>query len=547
MKELLALLTLKASPKRQVVFLFAFISIVYFYNFSVNDIWTPNESFYAEAVREMFETGNFLEISYNYEPRYNKPPLTYWVMALSSSIFGINEFALRLPILLLGLGSIWVTFLLGKLMYGFKGGLYTMLMMAFSLQLLAVKQYASPEMPLTFFFTLTLYNFLKGYRTQKFKPLLIAYFSLGLAVLTKGYPYLIVIGGIIGLFLLWDNWGNWKVLWKRIRQLKLQIGIPIVVLIGISWVIFMYLKDGQEFWITYKRETFDRAFTRESNGLKPFYYLEVMTWTIIPYSLAFFYALIYWIKNWRGLKEINFQMSWFLIMLLIFTVAKGKLPTYFIQAHPAMILMITPLLLKKEFKGSSQLLWYFAFGLLPPILLGMSFYLVLILNLSPFLYLITIVGLVGYILWLIKKKTPDTTVALPFWAMSIFLIVFASYFPKMENYRPYDDIGEVISKSSILESTPIQIEGTLIHNIPFYAQRRAIRDSSPSMFNESTQETLALVKTKNLDQYLGFERLWSGLIYDFSSESQFFKFVMACIGADSGDLSKFAEYTLIYK
>ena len=157
MRTLVNLFDLKADHKILLWFLMGFITLVYFFNFHVNDIWTPNESFYAEAVREMFESGNFAEIFYNYEPRYNKPPLTYWSMAISAGIFGLNEFSLRLPILLMGLGSIWLTYLLGKLLYGEKGGLYAMVMMAFSLQLLAVKQYASPEMPLTFFFTLTMY------------------------------------------------------------------------------------------------------------------------------------------------------------------------------------------------------------------------------------------------------------------------------------------------------------------------------------------------------------------------------------------------------
>ena len=151
MKQALPYLTLSAPHKRQVIFLMAVISALYLFNFHVNDIWTPNESFYAEAVREMFESGNFLEMFYNYEARYNKPPLTYWAMAASAAVFGLNEFALRLPIVLMGIGSIWFTYLLGRRIYGDKGGLYAMVMMAFSVQLLAVKQYASPEIPLTFF------------------------------------------------------------------------------------------------------------------------------------------------------------------------------------------------------------------------------------------------------------------------------------------------------------------------------------------------------------------------------------------------------------
>ena len=62
----------------------------YFLNLGLNNIWTPNESFYAESVREMLASGNYLDIYYNYEPRYNKPPLLYWLMAISAKLFGLR-------------------------------------------------------------------------------------------------------------------------------------------------------------------------------------------------------------------------------------------------------------------------------------------------------------------------------------------------------------------------------------------------------------------------------------------------------------------------
>lgn len=548
MITLKSLFGFQANHKQQVLFLMLVISIVYFFNFYVNDIWTPNESFYAESVREMFESGGFLEISYNYEPRYNKPPLTYWVMALSSAIFGINEFALRLPILLMGLGSIWFTYLIGKLLYGKKGGLYALVMMAFSLQLVSVKQYSSPEMPLTFFFTLTMYWFLKGYQRERFRYILFSYFALGLAVLTKGYPYIIVVGSIMGLYTLWDKWNKWGQLWGKIKLFKLHLGIPIILILGLSWVIFMYLKDGQEFWTVYKRETFDRAFTRESNGLRPFFYWGVISWTIIPYSLSFFYALGYWIINWKKMRQVSFQMSWFLVMLIIFTMAKGKIPTYFIQAHPALILLIVPLLIDFKPKSTLKKLWDFSFGFIPLILTGASFYMICLLKLNWVLYLFALASLVLYILWIKNPKTPENNLMLPFWSMGIFIFIFASYFPKMETFRPYDEVGQIINQNqSINKATPIFIENTLIHNIPFYAKRKAIRDANANIINNTERETLALVKAINLSDYDGFSTLWTGRIYDFPSESQFFKFVMACIKAESGDFSKFATYNLIYR
>ncbi len=552
MNQMLSYFTLSAPHKKQVTFLMIIISAFYLFNFHVNDIWTPNESFYAEAVREMFESGNFLEFFYNYEPRYNKPPLTYWIIAGSSSIFGYNEFGIRLPIVLMGIGSIWLTYLLGRRLYGNQGGIYAMVMMALSLQMLALKQFASPEMPLTFFFTLTMYWFIKGYQDEKFRYILLFYIALGLTVLTKGYPYIIVIGGILGVFVLWDTRLNWSKIWSKVKLLKLYIGIPLVLVMGLSWVIFMYLKDGQDFWAIYRRETFERALTRKTNGMKPFFYFEVISWSIAPYSLAFFYALIKHIREWRALKNISFVFSWFVVMLVIFTIAKGKLPPYMLQAHPAMLLMIVPLLLEYKPQGVfSKSLWKTTF-ILPAVLsMAATVYAVVALRMHFLFFLVPVLALAVLIYFVAKRKEIDSSnllVAAPFWALLGVLLVFGAYLPRMEKFRPYDEIGRVINEEhQIPKDIPIQIQATLIHNIPIYAQRFANRDQTPQQINDMTGPTLALVREENMSDLEGFESLWTGKIYDFSSESQFLKFIIACLNAEQEDYSKFADYHLVYR
>ena len=553
MKGLLKLLSLEADHQKQVVFLMTLISILYLYNFSINDIWTPNESFYAESVREMFESGNFLDIQYNYEPRYNKPPLTYWLIAASASVFGLNEFGIRLPIILLTIGSVWLTYLLGKKLYGQRGGIYALVIMAVSVQLMAVKQYASPEIPLTFFFTLTLYWFIKAYQENKTKYYYLAYVALGLTVLTKGYPYIVVIAGIIGLFTLLDNGFNLKSTFKKTGQFKLHFGVPIVLIIGLSWVIYMYLNFGSDFWEIFQRETFDRAFTRNEKSMRPFFYVEVISWTILPYSLAFFIILGYYLFKFKKIKkEIALAFSWFIVMFVIFTAAKGKIPTYFIQAHPAIALMITAFLLNPvPYNSTLKRVIRVSLIAIGVLIMAISFYTVHFLELSYVWYLLPIIFTGVIVLIFINKKRGDeisTQVAIPFYAILSVYILVAAFLVPIEQFRPYKKIGSVIKeRNTINDKTPILIEKTLIHNIPFYAERRAIRDQTIGDIQNYSGQTLALVRHDTALEIEGFETLWSGLIYDFPSESQFAKFVMACLKAKNGDLSQFEEYSLILK
>ncbi len=551
MSRFSSLLSLQADHKLQVRFLMIVIMGLYLFNFHVNDIWTPNESFYAEAVREMFESGNFLEIFYNYEPRYNKPPLTYWAIALSSAIFGLNEFGIRLPIVLMAIGSIWFTYLLGKRLYGEKGGIYAMVMMAFSVQLLAVKQYASPEIPLTFFFTATMYYFIKGYQMKSNKYLMLSYIMLGLTVLTKGFPYIVVVAGTIALFILLNGPLKWQRIWQEVRSLKLYIGVPLMLIIGLSWVIFMYLKNGHDFWEVYYRETFGRALSKKTNGPKPFFYLEVISWSILPYSLAFFYALLKLIRDKELFKKVLFPFCWFIVMLVIFTIAKGKIPTYMIQAHPAMLLMIVPLLLSyNPEKGIWKGLWPFVFLFPTVLIVGANFVIIHQLRISPVLYVIPVasIGLLAHLHFQKAEKKNHLLVAAPFWVMLGVLICFGNVLPRLEKFRPYDELGAALeSRTDIDTKTPVLIEATLIHNIPFYTKRFAQRDATADSINTVGPKALALVREESLQKLDNFESIWSGMIYDFPSESQFAKFIMACVAAEDGDFSKFAKYHLVYR
>ena len=69
---------------------------------------------FAEAAREMIVRHNYLQITINYTPFYEKPPLYLWLQASSMLIFGINEFAARFPNVLFGISSLIILYSWGK-------------------------------------------------------------------------------------------------------------------------------------------------------------------------------------------------------------------------------------------------------------------------------------------------------------------------------------------------------------------------------------------------------------------------------------------------
>src|ERR1700683_5179164 len=77
-------------------------------------LWEPDEGRYAEIAREMVLSGDYVTPRDDFELYFEKPPLVYWAEAASIKVFGVNEFAVRLPAALFSLGQGVVTAGVGR-------------------------------------------------------------------------------------------------------------------------------------------------------------------------------------------------------------------------------------------------------------------------------------------------------------------------------------------------------------------------------------------------------------------------------------------------
>ena len=214
-----------------------------------------------------------------------------------------------------------------------------------------------------------------------------------------------------------------------------------------------------------------------------------------------------------------------------------------------MIFLVIPILLNDDLKNKIlKGLWQFTY-LFPSLIIVVGTGLMIYeLKLYPILYIFVLAG-GALVFWSLKKRTSEQLVVLPFATTALFLLCFALYLPKMETFRPYDEIGRIINEDLKIDpSVPLHIDNTLIHNLPFYAERKGIwNEDIKSFINENTGPILALVKEGQLAGLSDYDSVWNGWIYNSASESQFFKFVMACHKADNGNFSKFAKYHLVIK
>jgi 4-amino-4-deoxy-L-arabinose transferase-like glycosyltransferase len=152
-------------------------------------LYDPHESLYAEIAREMVVGGDWLTPHLNSTRYLDKPPLCYWLIAISYAVFGVSEFSARLPIALTGLGGVLVTWGIGRHLFDGRCGALAGLVLTTSVGYFVFSRQLLPDMVFACFTTLSFYGFLRAGEADRAREpwSLLAYLCLALAVMTKGF------------------------------------------------------------------------------------------------------------------------------------------------------------------------------------------------------------------------------------------------------------------------------------------------------------------------------------------------------------------------
>lgn len=575
----------KNLPNNVLLYILAGIIVgSYFIHLGLNDLWNPNEGFYADSVRNLLRDGNLFDFTFNYEYRFNKPPVTYWLIALSCRLIGISEFSIRLPIVLLAFGTCLLTYGISKELTGKRSALWSSLIMAVSFQFLINTRYATPEIPLTFLFTLTMYFFLRFENAQKSIYAWLFWISLGVTMLAKGYPYLFIIGGIILVYLYFRSDRDLKELLFKSVQYKLPTGIIIALFIGLSWPVYSWIKFGNEFLQVLDTETAYRAFRYKSDWLTGLlFFPSVILWGFLPYSLVFIPVAVASAANKEYRNKLLFPLIWVLIILVVFSVARFKLPTYFIQAHPAMAVITGWYLSHSRFSGPFNQ-WIKRLGILMPGILFITLFLItiLLLKASAVFLLLLLLPASSILCSLLEKEQFSALNTLPGTSlMALFLLFVLSVLPAIEKVRPYREIGNIINRNSDNTNHFVFVENRFLHNLPFYSGQKVASISTKGIQKLSVQIPFFILmekpdstqpKAAELSQMPSvmeppsasvsdrkkgtndcsiwiqnnsYAILWEGILYKRNTEAAFFPFLISYYHYLHKDSSGFRKYYLL--
>src|SRR5512136_2327761 len=178
-------------PWLQIAFLLGFCLGIYFLNLGRWDLWNPDEPRYAQVTREMVTGGDWVLMHFNGQVYPDKPPLFFWLVALSSFAWqGFSSFAVRFPAAVFGTLTVLLTYFLGRQLYSPRAALLSALILATSVQFAHLSMRANIDTTLAFFTTSSMACFWMWYRGRGGEhhrwAILGFYVAMALAALTKG-------------------------------------------------------------------------------------------------------------------------------------------------------------------------------------------------------------------------------------------------------------------------------------------------------------------------------------------------------------------------
>ncbi len=321
------------------IFLTVLCLALFFAGLGSTPLWDIDETSNARAAVEMAERGDLVVPTLNGELRTDKPPLHYWLMMASFSVFGQNEFAARFFAGLFGLLTVLLVAEVGNRILGTTGGFVSGLVLAVSFLFTVSSRSATTDAFLVFFTNLAVLSAFFAPR----KPIMgvISWASMGFAVLAKGPAGIVLPLGALVVFCLLDRSGEFTLM-----RLFNPVGILIFLAIAVPWYVIASARTGGDlvagFFMKHNVARFLKPMESHSGPI--YYYVLVLLAGFFPWAgfLPQGFRSTLRLKRAAG-AHAGFGVlliTWALTVILFFTAARTKLPTYILPVFPALSLMI---------------------------------------------------------------------------------------------------------------------------------------------------------------------------------------------------------------
>lgn len=440
----------------------------------------PDEGRYAEIPREMVETGDFVVPRLNYMRYFEKPPLHYWMTALSYRTFGVSEWAFRIPNALVALLCVLALYFWTRRWFNAWTAFLSSAMLLSSFGFFALGRIVTIDMLFACLLSLSLLAFYSYYRQRRVGACYLFYGCLALATLAKGPVALILMGLTLLLFLVTER--NLAFL-RDLLRLK---GLLLYACITLPWFIAIALREKEFLWFFFVDQHVLRFLTTKHNrGGPPYYFIPVLLGGMLPWSLFIPRSIV---ALWRT-RELRLFFVYSLVVFLFFSLSGSKLPPYILPVFPAISLILGHLFSirwKDRISWPAEIAFYQLFFALLAFagLLGASGTLWGMLDLSPktidilketrVLSLgVTAVSAALLVLFCVREMRRFNAVIAALMAFSLVItVLILLHTPVIDGLNSTKQLAQVIRERQARAEVTVVDYGSFEETLPFYIRGR---------------------------------------------------------------------------
>ena len=323
-------------------FLVALVLVVYIAGMFVTLFENDSAQFAVMAMR-MVQENDFLNLIKGNQEYLDKPHMHYWLAALSFKIFGIHDWAYRIPGILATLLGAYSCFGLGKLLYNRDIGKFSALIFMTAQTIVLSNIDVRTDAVLTGFTIFSIWQLIKYVEKGSLWGILLGAFGAGMAFSTKGQIALLVIGISVICHLIYTR------KWKSLLSWKL---LPAILVFGITISPMLYAyyhqfdlhpekiirgkSNRSGIFFIFWEQSFERLSGQGvgKNSSDYFFFFHTFLWVFLPWTIL---ALIaYWCRvktffkmRFKYLPQYEFiTVGGITILFFIISFAQFKLPHY---------------------------------------------------------------------------------------------------------------------------------------------------------------------------------------------------------------------------
>jgi 4-amino-4-deoxy-L-arabinose transferase-like glycosyltransferase len=449
---------------------------------------------YAAMSREMMQSGSYLQVYEQGQDYLDKPPLAFWLCSVSMKVFGVNNFAYKLPSILFALLAVFSTYRFALLYYNRTIAQLSALVLATSQSFFLITNDCRTDTILIGCVAFTFWHLAAAFLQNNWRHFLLGFVGMGFGMLAKGPVAILIPAMAFTVHFLF------KKEYKNFLRLEYLWGLLVIgiILFPMCYGLYtqfdlhpekvMYGKTGTSglrffFWT----QSFGRI-TGENTWRNDVYFtylMMTMAWSLLPWTLMFVAgylgSIFDFFKEKTKLYSIDNQefitLGGCTLGYISMATSKYQLPHY--------IFVIYPLAAVIAARFIHDLLFENKFGLGGKILRGVQWFMVTALWVIPYLVtqfvfpndgMVKLFGLIFvsitatiFIIGALQKQ--DIVKSSIYTVLTINVFATTFFYPQLLTYQEGADIGKKIHEEKVPENQFFTFQFDASSSLHFYAQR----------------------------------------------------------------------------